>query len=264
AALVMDNSKYLTRVVSVDRERASAIVEPGVVLDALNAQLRPHGLWFPVDVSTSAQATLGGMAGNNSCGARSIRYGNNVDNVLGADGLVADGAELQFGAVNASDLTGPARYVELARKVAAIAAREADEIAARWPKVLRRVQGYNLDTVSPRGEWNFAQLLVGSEGTLAYSQRLHLKLSPVLRFRALGVCHFATFRRAMEAPQHIVKLGPTAVELVDSTMIGLARGNPVYRDVVEKFIRGDPDAILLVEFAGEDRDAPAKKLEELA
>ena len=264
AALVIDNSKYLNRVVSFDRERATAVAEPGVVLDALNAQLRKDGLWFPVDVSTSAQATIGGMAGNNSCGSRSIRYGNMVHNVLGIDALLADGSELHFGAVNSADVTGPARYVELVRKVGAIAAREAEEIAARWPTVLRRVQGYNLDMVSPRGEWNFAHLLVGSEGTLAYSQRIHLKLAPAPRFRALGVCHFASFRRAMEAPQHIVKLGPTAVELVDRTMIGLARGNPAYRGVVERFIRGDPDAILLVEFVGDDRDSPARKLEELA
>ena len=263
AALVIDNSKYLNRVVSLDLDRASAVVEPGVVLDALNAQLRPHGLWFPVDVSTSAQATIGGMAGNNSCGSRSIRYGNMVHNVTGIDALLADGSELHFGAVNSDDITGPARYVELARKVQAIAKREAAEIEARWPKVLRRVQGYNLDMVAPRGEWNFAQLLVGSEGTLAYSQRIHLKLSPLPRFRTLGVCHFAAFRRAMEAPQHIVKLAPTAVELVDRTMIGLARANPAYRAVVEKFIRGDPDAILLVEFVGEDRDGPGRRLEEL-
>src|SRR5437870_2733749 len=163
-----------------------------------------------------------------------------------------------------SRLSGEARYVELAKKVSAIAEREAGEIEARWPKVLRRVQGYNLDFVKPRGEWNFAQLLVGSEGTLAYSKRIHLKLSPLPRFRTLGVCHFGTFRQSMEAPQHIVKLGPTAVELVDRTMIGLARGNPAYRAVVEKFVRGDPDAILLVEFVGDDRDAPADKLERLA
>src|SRR5262245_15670265 len=264
AALVVDNSKHLNRVVSVDRGSASAVVEPGVVLDALNARLRQSGLLVPLDVSTSAQATIGGMAGNNSCGSRSIRYGNMVHNVLGIDALLADGSELHFGPVSSADVTGPARYVELARKVGAIAAREADEIAARWPTVLRRVQGYNLDLVSPRGEWNFAQLLVGSEGTLAYSKRIHLKLSPLPRFRALGVCHFATFRRAMEAPQHIVKLGPTAVELVDRTMIGLARSNPAYRAVVEKFIRGDPDAILLVEFVGDDRDGPARSLEDLS
>ena len=266
AALVIDNSKYLNRVVSVDRERATAVVEPGVVLDALNARLRPHGLWFPVDVSTSAQATIGGMAGNNSCGSRSIRYGNMVHNVLGIDALLADGAEYHFGPVAGSleRLAAPAGYVELARKITGIAEREADEIEARWPKVLRRVQGYNLDLVKPASDWNFAQLLVGSEGTLAYSKRIHLKLTPLPRFRALGVCHFASFRRAMEAPQHIVKLAPTAVELVDRTMIGLARGNPAYRSVVEKFIRGDPDAILLVEFAGEDRDGPADRLQELA
>src|SRR6266571_4448234 len=206
-------------------------IDPGVVLDGLNAQLRRHGLWFPVDVSTSAQATLGGMAGNNSCGSRSIRYGNMVHNVLGIDALLADGSEHHFGVVPAdiSRLSGDARYVELAKRVRAIAEREAGEIEARWPKVLRRVQGYNLDWVRPAGEWNFAQLLVGSEGTLAYSKRIHLKLSPLPRFRTLGVCHFRTFRQSMEAPQHIVKVGPTAVELVDRTMIGLARANPAYR-----------------------------------
>src|SRR6266508_327410 len=237
AALVIDHSKFLDNIVSFDKEAATAVVQPGVVLDRLNAHLRRDGLWFPVDVSTSAQATLGGMAGNNSCGSRSIRYGNMVHNVLGIDALLADGSEHHFGVV-------PADISRLSGE-------------ARWPKVLRRVQGYNLDLVKARGEWNFAQLLVGSEGTLAYSKRIHLKLSPLPRFRTLGVCHFRTFRQSMEAPQHIVKLGPTAVELVDRTMIGLARGNPAYRAVVEKFVRGDPDALLLVEFAGDDRDAPA-------
>src|SRR5437660_5349340 len=266
AALVIDNSKYLNRIVSFDKEGATAVVQPGVVLDALNAALRPQGLWFPVDVSTSAQATLGGMAGNNSCGSRSIRYGNMVHNVLGIDALLADGSEHHFGPVpgDISRLSGDTRYVDLAKKVRAIAEREAGEIEARWPKGLRRVQGYNLDCVRPAGEWNFAQLLVGSEGTLAYSRRIHLKLSPLPRFRTLGVCHFRTFRQSMEAPQHIVNLSPTAVELVDRTMIGLARGNPAYRAVVEKFVQGDPDAILLVEFVGDDRDGPADRLERLA
>jgi len=169
AALVIDHSKYLNRIVSVDAQAATAVVEPGVVLDSLNAHLRPHGLWFPVDVSTSAQATLGGMAGNNSCGSRSIRYGNMVHNVLGIDALLADGSEFHFGAVpeDLSRLSAPAGYTELAKKIRAIAEREAGEIEARWPKVLRRVQGYNLDTVAPRGPWNFAQLLVNSESTLA-------------------------------------------------------------------------------------------------
>ncbi len=265
AALVIDHSKHLNRIISFDKEAATAVVEPGLVLDSLNATLRPHGLWFPVDVSTSAQATLGGMAGNNSCGSRSIRYGNMVHNVTGIDALLADGSEFHFGAVpeDLSRFSGPAGYVELAKRVRAIAEREAGEIEARWPKVLRRVQGYNLDMVRPRGAWNFAQLLVGSEGTLAYSQRICLKLSALPKARTLGVCHFAAFRSAMEAPQRIVKLSPTAVELVDRTMIALARGNAAFRSTVERFIKGDPDAILLVEFAGEDRDEQLRKLKEL-
>jgi FAD/FMN-containing dehydrogenase/Fe-S oxidoreductase len=265
AALVIDNSKYLNQVVAFDPERATAVVQPGLVLDALNARLRAHGLWFPVDVSTSAQATLGGMAGNNSCGSRSIRYGNMVHNVAAIEAVLADGSEHRFGPVpaDASRLAGDARYVELASKVRAIAEREYLEIESRWPKVLRRVQGYNLDLVRPASDWNFAQLLVGSEGTLAYSKRLHLKLSRIPAHRALGVCHFASFRKSMEAPQHIVKLAPSAVELVDRTMIGLARANEAFRPIVEQFISGDPDAILLVEFSGEDRDAQAKKLKEL-
>src|SRR5881396_1973284 len=152
AALVIDHSKFLNKIVSFDKEAATAVVQPGVVLDALNAQLRRDGLWFPVDVSTSAQATLGGMAGNNSCGSRSIRYGNMVHNVLGIDALLADGSEHHFGVVPAdiSRLSGDARYVELAQKVSAIAEREVGEIESRWPKVLRRVQGYNLDRSEER------------------------------------------------------------------------------------------------------------------
>jgi FAD/FMN-containing dehydrogenase/Fe-S oxidoreductase len=265
AALVIDNSKYLNRVIACDRDQAAAVVQPGVVLDALNAQLRPHGLWFPVDVSTSAQATLGGMAGNNSSGSRSIRYGNKVHNVAGIDAVLADGSEHHFGAVpsDLARLSGEARYVALAKTVRAIAEREYLEIESRWPTVLRRVQGYNLDMVRPASDWNFAQLLVGSEGTLAYSKRIHLKLAPIPKHRTLGVCHFARFRQAMEAPQHIVKLAPSAVELVDRTMIGLARANAAFRSTVEKFITGDPDAILLVEFSGDAGDEQVRKLKQL-
>jgi len=108
-----------------------------------------------------------------------------------------------------------------------------------------------------------AHLLVGSEGTLAFSRRLQLNLSPLPRHKTLGVCHFASFYRAMEAPQHIVKLDPTAVELVDRTMIGLARANPAFRATVDQCVKGDPDAILLVEFAGDDRDEQLRRLKQL-
>jgi FAD/FMN-containing dehydrogenase/Fe-S oxidoreductase len=262
AALVIDHSKYLDQVVEFDPEGATVTVQPGIVLDELNAFLRPHGLWFPVDVSTSAQATIGGMAGNNSCGSRSIRYGNMVHNVLAIDARLADGTDLRFGPADEA-AAGPPAYRALVERIHAIARREAAEIAARWPTVLRRVQGYNLDMVQPDRPHNLAHLLVGSEGTLAFSKRLTLKLAPIPRHKVLGVCHFPTFRRAMESPQHIVRLDPHAVELVDRTMIELARANPAFEPVVREFIRGEPAAILLVEFAGEDRAALLGRLAQL-
>src|SRR3954470_24523170 len=246
AALVIDHTKYLNRILEVEGERA--IVQPGVVLDQLNAALRPKGLWFPVDVSTSAQATIGGMAGNNSCGSRSIAYGNMVHNVLAIEACTAGGQRWKFGPMN--EPGGPAGYQDFVARLRGLYEREKEEIAARFPKVLRKVAGYNLDHLGPPHA-NAAHLLVGSEGTLAYSERLHLKLAPLPKKRSLGVCHFPKFRTAMALTQHIVKLEPTAVELVDRTMIGLARGNAAFEKTVNACIQGDPDAILLVEFADE-------------
>ena len=264
AALIIDHSKHLNQVVAFDRDARTVTVQPGVVLDQLNAYLRPHGLWYPVDVSTSAQATIGGMAGNNSCGSRSLHYGNMVHNVRGIDAVLADGAEFSFGAVpgDVNRLEGPAGYKELVRKIRGIAVREAEEIEHRVPKLLRRVGGYNLDMLSGES-FNMAHLLVGSEGTLAYSRRIHLDLSPLPRHKTLGVCHFPAFYKAMESAQHIVKLQPTAVELVDRTMIGLARGNPAFRAIVDQCVKGEPDAILLVEFAGGDREEQVRRLKQL-
>ena len=257
-ALVIDHTKYLNRVLSIDG--TSAVVQPGVVLDALNAQLRAQGLWFPVDVSTSAQATLGGMAGNNSCGSRSIAYGNMVHNVLAIEAVTAQGERWHFGPMN--DASGPPAYLDFVNRLKTLYERERAEIEARFPKLLRKVAGYNLDHLGPPHA-NAAHLLVGSEGTLAYSERLHLKLSRIPPARALGVCHFAKFYKAMDVTQHIVKLGPSAVELVDRTMIGLARDIPVFRKTVDAFVKGEPEAILLVEFSGEDSSAQAARLKQL-
>jgi FAD/FMN-containing dehydrogenase/Fe-S oxidoreductase len=261
AALLIDHTKYLNRVIRVDAQSRSVEVQPGIVLDALNAQLRAHGLWFPVDVSTSAQATLGGMAGNNSCGSRSIAYGNMVHNVLAIDAVTAQGERWRFGPMD--DASGPPAYQALIAKLRQLYEREKAEIEDRFPKLLRKVAGYNLDHLGPPHA-NAAHLLVGSEGTLAYSERLHLKLSPIPAARALGVCHFPTFRAAMDLTQHIVRLGPSAVELVDRTMIGLARGIAAFRGTLDEFIRGEPDAILLVEFAGDDAAQQVRKLRDLA
>ena len=258
AALVIDDSKFLNKLVETDVEARTALVEPGLVLDALNAKLRPLGLWFPVDVSTSAQATLGGMAGNNSCGSRSIAYGNMVHNVLAIDAVTAEGKRWRFGSMQRP--SGPGEYLEFVARLKNLYEREKGEIEARFPKVLRKVAGYNLDHLGPPHA-NAAHLLVGSEGTLAWSERLLLKLSPLPAARALGVVHFPKFYTAMHLTQHIVKLGPSAVELVDRTMIGLAREIGAFRRTVDAFIKGDPDAILLVEFSGEENQG--QKLKQL-
>jgi FAD/FMN-containing dehydrogenase/Fe-S oxidoreductase len=270
AALVIDHSRHLNKVISFDAEARTATVEPGIVLDALNAWLKPHGLWFPVDVSTSAQATLGGMAGNNSCGSRSIAYGNMVHNVAGIDALLADGTAARLGPE--ADMRGAAPRVRtLVDGLRAIGYRERDEIAARVPSVLRRVGGYNIDVFNPvserpytrDGSVNYAHLLVGSEGTLAWTRALTLDLKPIPPHRALGVVNFPTIYRAMECARNIVSLGPTAVELVDRTMIDLARGNPAFRTVIDAALVGEPDAILLVEFAGPSADDTLRRLRDL-
>ncbi|MBR2814794.1 MAG: FAD-binding protein [Reyranella sp.] len=259
-ALVIDCSKYLREVVGFDKNKAQVTVQPGVVLDQLNAWLKPHGLWYPVDVSTSAQCTLGGMAGNNSCGSRSIRYGNMVHNVASIDALLANGERVRFGAARPEDMPPSVRAI--ADKVAELAFAERDEIERMYPKVLRRVGGYNLDIFFPQSERpyttdnsvNLAHLLVGSEGTLALTERLTLKLAPLPKHKTLGVVNFPSFYKAMDSAQHIVKLKPAAVELVDRTMIELARANPAFRPVIERALIGKPEAILLVEFAGEERE----------
>ena len=266
--LVVDCSKYLTRILDLDLKSATCAVEPGIVLDDLNRQLKPHGLWFPVDISTSSRATIGGMAGNNSCGGRSMRYGTMRDNVLAIEAVLADGTLARFGRIGGSlaDVLAPLR--PLAKDLLAIGAREADEIAARFPKVQRRVGGYNLDALVQgsylgKNDINLAHLLVGSEGTLGFSTRIELKLSPLLGRRAVGACHFGSFREAMNAAQHIVHLLPIAVELIDRTMIELASEIPMFRPTLDKFVRGTPAAILLVEFGEDDHEENLRRLRKL-
>jgi FAD/FMN-containing dehydrogenase/Fe-S oxidoreductase len=266
--LVVDCSKYLTRILDLDLKSASCAVEPGIVLDDLNRQLKPHGLWFPVDISTSSRATIGGMAANNSCGGRSMRYGTMRDNVLAIEAVLADGTLARFSRIGGSlaDVLAPLR--PLAKDLLAIGAREADEIAARFPKVQRRVGGYNLDALVQgsylgKNDINLAHLLVGSEGTLGFSTRIELKLSPLLGRRAVGACHFGSFREAMNAAQHIVHLLPIAVELIDRTMIELASEIPMFRPTLDKFVRGTPAAILLVEFGEDNHEENLRRLRKL-
>src|SRR5258707_9019201 len=250
--IVVDVSKHLNRVLSLDLDNRTCVVEPGIVLDDLSRQLKKHGLWFPVDVSTASRATIGGMAGNNSCGGRSLRYGTMRDNTLSMDAALADGTLLHFGEVprDLAQANSGDGGIELFRDMLDLGAREAAEIAEKFPKVQRRVGGYNLDALVPRNAPNnMAQLLVGSEGTLAFTTLVELKLWPVIRNKVLGVCHFGSFYEAMDAAQHLVKLRPIAVELVDRTMIALCREIAMFQPIIRTAVRGDPDAVLIVEFA---------------
>jgi len=267
-ALVLDCSRHMRGVVSVDPDAMRAVVEPGIALGALNEALKPHGLFFPVDPSTWARCTIGGMAGNNSCGAKSIRYGLMADNVTAIDAILADGARMRFGELPEETGTGvPAEASALVRRLLDLGAREAAEIAARFPDQLRRVGGYNLDALTPaaraEGRGNLARLLVGSEGTLAFSAALELRLWPIKPRKVLGICQFPSFRDAMAASKALVALRPEAVELVDRTMIELGRSIPIYRRTIEQMIIGEPDSVLIVEFHGDSDSALLGELDRL-
>ena len=243
-AIVVDYSKYLRRVLDVDAGRQVARVEPGLVLGDLNAALRPHGLFFPIDPSTHSRCTLGGMAGNNSCGSKSIRYGLMADQVLTVDGILADGTRQRF-AEDAGKLT---------TRLQALGAAEAAEIVARFPKVRRRVGGYNLEALLPGQPLEAARLLVGSEGTLAMTAALELRLHPIKPRKMVGICQFPSFRAAMQATARLVALDPEAVELVDRTMLDLGHAIAMYRPTIERMVIGRPESLLIVEFHG-DEDA---------
>ncbi|HWK86825.1 MAG TPA: FAD-linked oxidase C-terminal domain-containing protein [Xanthobacteraceae bacterium] len=257
-SLVIDCSKYLNKIVELDVENRRAVVEPGIVLDNLNRALKPHGLWFPVDVSTASRATIGGMTGNNSCGGRSLRYGNTRENVLSIDAVLADGKVAHFGPVGSMPQNPFEQFL------LSLGAREAGEIEKNFPKVQRRVGGYNLDSFVPgKNDANLAHILVGSEGTLGFTTKVELKLWPVLGKRAVAACHFGSFYEAMNSAQHLVKLKPIAVELIDRTLIELASEIEMFKPTLREFVRGKPDAILLVEFGEEDQNENIRRVREL-
>ncbi|MCU0820728.1 MAG: FAD-binding oxidoreductase [Beijerinckiaceae bacterium] len=245
AGLVVDCSRHFNGVIDYDAASRRVRVQPGMVLERLNTRLRNDGLFFPVEPSTASRCTIGGMTGNNSCGARSLVFGKMVDNVLAVDALLADGAAMRF--ERRAAMAGQ----PLAEAMLGIAERERAEIAARYPRVQRRVGGYNLDSLLAP-EANLAHLLVGSEGTLAGFTTIELQLTPLPKHRVMGVCQFPSFRAAMEATQHLVALGPTAVELVDQNVLSLGADIPLFVRTLSRITKGQPDCLLLTEFAGDD------------
>ncbi|MFQ5847049.1 MAG: FAD-binding and (Fe-S)-binding domain-containing protein [Candidatus Methylomirabilales bacterium] len=253
-AMILDTSRYLHRILEVNPEERWVRLEPGVVLDELNALLRPYALEFGPDVATSSRATIGGMIGNNSAGAHSILYGKTVDHLMEVKVLLSDGEELSLGGRSPEVLArlargdgGEARLTEAIRGI--VEANRA-EILNRYPQILRRVSGYNLDELVKEAPWNLAKLLAGSEGTLGVVLEATVGLVPRPRRTALGLLHFRDLQAACEAAAELLPLAPAAIELLDQYILGLTRGTREYARRMT-FVDGDPRALLLVEFYGD-------------
>ncbi|KQU50671.1 lactate dehydrogenase [Bosea sp. Leaf344] len=260
-ALILDLSRHFNGIRALDTEARTVTVAPGLVLEALNTQLRKQGLFFPVEPSTASRCTIGGMAGNNSSGARSLRYGKMSDNVLALRAQFHDGEAFALGEGAIGDNISP-RARDLVTRLTGLAQHHRAEIESIFPKVQRRVGGYNLDELLPARP-NPARLLVGSEGTLAITTEATLKLSPLPAHRVMGVCHFPSFRAAMETTRHIVALDPAAVELVDNNVLVLGADIPLFVRTLADITRGRPNCLLLVEFAGDDLAALKQELKRL-
>jgi FAD/FMN-containing dehydrogenase/Fe-S oxidoreductase len=268
--LVIDCSKYLNHVLDIDPAGRTARVQPGVVLDQFNRALAPHNLLFGPEVSTSSRANLGGMMGNNSAGSRSIVYGKTIDHVRRLDAVLGDGSRASFGPVTPDewDRRAELRTVEgrAYRQVREVVRRNRDEILRRFPRILRRVSGYNLDVLAgglggdrPVG---LHQLLVGSEGTLAVVTGAELGLLPRPKTRGLLVPQFASLAAAMDAVAACLEMKPSAVELIDHYLLELTAGNLALRETM-KAIVGRPQAVLMVEFSGDDEREVADRVERL-
>jgi len=255
AGLVVDCSKYLTSILEINSEDRWVRVQPGIVLDNLNESLKPHNLHFAPDPATSSRANIGGMIGNNSAGVRSIRYGKTVDQILEASIVLPTGEALLLKNLNAEELEAKCsrkdREGALYRGLRQIVDDNSEEITHRFPRVMRRVGGYNLDYLLGENGFNLAKLLVGSEGTLAFVTEAKLNLEPIPRYTAVSVIHFNDLIRAIDAVPVILGYHPSAVEILDHYGLELARSQPAVAPLCAQFIQGDPEAILWVEFSGE-------------
>ena len=282
-AIVLDMSKYMNRLLEVNVAERWARVEPGIVLDELNHKLKPHGLMYAPDVATSSRANVGGTIGNNSAGSHSLIYGKTIDHVMALDLVLANADEITALPISLEKLEikkrGDTLAAHIYREVCRICADNASEIRKRYPRILRRVAGYNLDEyvkdagskeVTPyrrdgcdeNRPFSLTKILVGSEGTLATTVEATINLVPTPKRTALCVVHFDSLIASMEAMQPILECDPTAVELIDKTILDMARGSLEFSRLTT-FIEGEPAALLAVEFYGETEAELASQLAKL-
>ena len=264
--LVLDFSKHMNQLLEVNAEEGWARVQPGIVLDHLNRQLYSHGYHYAPDPTTSNRACVGGGIGNNTCGSHSVIYGKTVDHVMEVQTVLSDGSRARFGRIDASEvegkLSGDTLESQIYRGVIDIAQANRDEIEARYPKVIRRVSGYNLEDFMSDGPLNMARMVVGSEGTLCTVTEAKINLVPRPVMRGLAVVHFQDLIRACEATIPILEHQPSAVELVDRMMLDRCRESLGFARNMS-FLEGEPDSLLLVEFYGESEEELRSKLEDL-
>ncbi|MBA4054904.1 MAG: FAD-binding oxidoreductase, partial [Marivirga sp.] len=252
--LVIDFSKYMNRIIEFNEKERWVRVQPGLVRDELNEEMAKFNLHFAPDPATSSRANVGGMVGNNSSGTKSILYGKTVDHVLEAKVLIADGTtlllkELSFGELEVK-VKQNNREGEIYKKVRETIESNKEEIKQRFPKVMRRVGGYNLDEFVYTDRWNLAKLVTGSEGTLAVTLELKLNLEPLPKFKSVAVVHFADLLESIRAVQPMLPFTPSAIEIIDRTVLHLSAENLTTKQLCH-FIDKDPAAILIVEFYGD-------------
>jgi FAD/FMN-containing dehydrogenase/Fe-S oxidoreductase len=277
-AIILDFSKYMRRILEFNPEERWVRVEPGVIQDELNAFLKPHGFGLGPDTSSSSRVTLGGMIGNNSAGSHSILYGKTIDHVLELRVVLADGSEAVFAPTGAGELerraAGDSFESRLYREVSRIGRAYEDEIRRRYPKLIRRVSGYNLDEFvpngdcfgagysSPPGPFNLARAIVGSEGTLAVVTEAKIRVVPLPKATGIGVINFATLVEAVEAAPELVRLAPAAVELMDKRVLDGARRARGSSKGLE-FADPDAEGNVVVEFFGDSEAEVRARLDAL-
>jgi FAD/FMN-containing dehydrogenase/Fe-S oxidoreductase len=267
SGIVVDFSKYMNQILEVDEKERWVRVQPGIILDNLNAELSSYDLFFAPDVATSSRANIGGMIGNNSSGVRSVRYGKTVDHVLGLSIILSSGEELELEALSQEELAGKCSLKSnegrLYQTISRIVRENRDEIARRFPKVMRRVSGYNLDELVDSETVNLAKILVGSEGTLALVTEAKLNLEPVPPFKALAVIHFRDLIEAIQTVPAILRYDPSAVEILDRYGLELALDNPAVAKLCRQFIQGTPEAVLIVESSSDTESSLQRAFEKM-
>jgi FAD/FMN-containing dehydrogenase/Fe-S oxidoreductase len=260
-AVVIDASKYLDKVLELDAASRTARVEPGVVCDSLRASAELHGLTFGPDPATHSRCTLGGMIGNNSCGAHSVMAGKTVENIEALEVLTYDGARFWCGPTSEAELETivrrGGRQGEIYEKLRSLRDRYADLIRGRFPKIKRRVSGYNLDQLLPENGFNVARALVGSEGTCALTLQALTRLVRSPRERVMLVAGFEDIYLAGDAVPQVLASGPIACEGLDTGIIGGLRERGLKLEDIALLPAGN--AWLMIEFGADTREEALQK-----